>query len=221
MLSLWCLVLLSCLGLNGGQVSRSYVPAPIPPIITKQFYSISPAEEPEELQPRTKHLVIGQPRRNYRIIFIRAPSASSEQLKYTAELAPQEERTVIYVLTRQPQELQAEDIVAPQQQQQQPAAAAEQKPDIFFIKYRTNEEAAAAQREIQTQYDQLGGNTEISAPYVAPVQSVVGALSAAQQQSTPTASDGSGGGGYHYQRPQTLPLPLPLSMLVAPVNRLY
>ncbi|BFG01659.1 uncharacterized protein DMAD_01357 [Drosophila madeirensis] len=216
MLSLWCLVLLSCLGLNEGQVSRSYLPAPIP-IITKQFYSISPAEEPEELQPRTKHLVIGQPRRNYRIIFIRAPSASSEQLKYTAELAPQEERTVIYVLTRKPQELQAEDIVAPQQQQQ--PAAADQKPDIFFIKYRTNEEAAAAQREIQTQYDQLGGNTEISAPYVAPVQSVIGALSAAQQQSTPTASDSSGGGGYQYQRPQTLPLSL--SMLVAPVNRLY
>ncbi|XP_034140028.1 uncharacterized protein LOC117591042 [Drosophila guanche] len=216
MLSLWCLVLVSCLGLNEGQVSRSYLPAPMP-IITKQFYSISPAEEPEELQPRTKHLVIGQPRRNYRIIFIRAPSASSEQLKYTAELAPQEERTVIYVLTRKSQELQAEDIVAPQQ-----PAAAEQKPDIFFIKYRTNEEAAAAQREIQTQYDQLGGNTEISAPYVAPIRSVIGALSAApQRQSTPTGTDssdnGGGDGGYHYQRPQTLPLSL--SMLVAPVNR--
>ncbi|SPP89431.1 Hypothetical predicted protein [Drosophila guanche] len=88
MLSLWCLVLVSCLGLNEGQVSRSYLPAPMP-IITKQFYSISPAEEPEELQPRTKHLVIGQPRRNYRIIFIRAPSASSEQLN----AAPQRQST--------------------------------------------------------------------------------------------------------------------------------
>ncbi|XP_022211839.2 uncharacterized protein LOC111067106 [Drosophila obscura] len=212
----WCLLLLSCLGLIEGQGSRTYLPPPataaataMEPIITKQFYSISPAEEPdEELQPRTRHLVIGQPRRNYRVIFIRAPSTSSDQLKYTAELAPQEERTVIYVLTRKQPELQAEDIVAPQQQQQQ---AGEQKPDIFFIKYKTNEEAAAAQQEIQLQYDQLGGNTEIAAPYVAPVQSVIEALSA--RQSTTAGTDS--GGGYHYQRPPHL------AMLVAPVNRLH
>ncbi|XP_002133723.2 uncharacterized protein TwdlZ [Drosophila pseudoobscura] len=206
MLNLWCLLLVSGLGLNAAQGSRSYLPPPataVEPIITKQFYSISPAEDPEELQPRTKHLVIGQPRRNYRVIFIRAPTPSSDQVKYTAELAPQEERTVIYVLARKQQELRAQDIVAPQQQ------AAEQKPDIFFIKYKTNEEAAAAQHEIQTQYDQLGGNTEIAAPYVAPVQSVIGALSPATQQ-TPPGPDGDG--GYHYQRPLPMPLPMPLSM---------
>ncbi|EDW65531.2 LOW QUALITY PROTEIN: uncharacterized protein Dvir_GJ19307 [Drosophila virilis] len=159
------------------------------PIITKQFYSVSAAEDSEELQPRTKHLLIGRAMRNYRVIFIRAPSAQSEAVKYTAELAPQEERTLIYVLSRKQPELEAHDIQTPRQHQQ----SSSDKPEVFFIRYKTNEEAAAAQREIQTQYDQLGGNTELAAPYVAPVQSVIGALDAAKQVA---ATD-----GYDYQRP--------------------
>lgn len=183
------------LGLSQAHVpSRFYLPpaagerfATLAPIITKQFYSVSAAEDSEELQPRTKHLLIGRGTRNYRVIFIRAPSAQSEAVKYTAELAPQEERTVIYVLSRKQPELEAHD-VQPHQQQ-----SSSDKPEVFFIRYKTNEEAAAAQREIQTQYDQLGGNTEHAAPYVAPVQSVIGALDAAKPVA---AAD-----GYNYQRP--------------------
>ncbi|KAM8720235.1 hypothetical protein ACLKA7_006301 [Drosophila subpalustris] len=158
----------------------------VAPIITKQFYSVSAAEEAQDVEPRTKHLVIGRPTRNYRVIFIRAPTGQSEAIKYSAELAPQEERTVIYVLSRKQQELEAQDIRASRQQE------APAKPEIFFIRYRTNEEAAAAQREIQTQYDRLGGNSEHAAPLVAPVQSVVGALDA------PLAPPAE---GYDYQRP--------------------
>uniref|UniRef100_A0A6P4E678 Uncharacterized protein LOC108039472 n=1 Tax=Drosophila rhopaloa TaxID=1041015 RepID=A0A6P4E678_DRORH len=197
---------LSFISLSWAQGSRSYLPptnAAMAPIITKQFYSISPAEDPEDVEPKTRHLVIGQPRRNYRVIFIRAPGANSERVKYTAELAPQEERTVIYVLTRKQQELEATDIVAPQEKLQ-----AEQKPDVFFIKYKTNDEAAAAQKEIQTQYDQLGGNTEILAPYVAPIKSVIGALSSPQYPATPYQST-----GYHYDRPT--------STILAPAERSF
>ncbi|XP_017064498.1 uncharacterized protein LOC108103499 [Drosophila eugracilis] len=199
---------LSLMGLTLAQGSRSYLPPSNPtmePIITKQFYSISPAEDPEDFEPKTRHLVIGQPRRNYRVIFIRAPGGNSERVKYTAELAPQEERTVIYVLTRKQQELEATDIVAPQEKTQ-----AEQKPDVFFIKYKTNDEAAAAQKEIQTQYDQLGGNTEISAPYVAPIKSVIGSLSSPQYPAAPYQDPGASY-GYHYDRPA--------STILAPVER--
>lgn len=226
MLNLFGWFSLSLLGLSWAQAtSRTYLPpAPGPapaypaamePIITKQFYSISPAEDPEDLEPRSKHLVIGQPRRNYRVIFIRAPAASGERVKYTAELAPQEERTVIYVLTKKQPELEATDIVAPPEKPQ-----AEQKPDIFFIKYKTNEEAAAAQKEIQTQYDQLGGNTEIAAPYVAPVKSVIGALNpqgTTYQAQTPSSfyQPPNPSPGYHYDRPPTS------STLLAPVERSY
>ncbi|XP_017098042.1 uncharacterized protein TwdlZ [Drosophila bipectinata] len=201
----WLISLTLLFGRALGQGSRSYLPPGNPaapePIITKHFYSVSPAEDPEDSEPRTKHLVIGQPRRNYRVIFIRAPGAHSERVKYTAEVAPQEERTVIYVLTRKQPELEAADIVAPPERHQ-----SEQKPDIFFIKYKTNEEAAAAQKEIQNQYDTLGGNSEIAAPYVAPVQSVVGALGP-QYQPQPASP------GYHYDRPT--------STLLAPVERSY
>ncbi|EDW00331.1 uncharacterized protein LOC6565385 [Drosophila grimshawi] len=163
-----------------------------PPIITKQFYSVSAAEDSEELQPRTKHLLIGRAMRTYRVIFIRAPSAQSESVKYTTELAPQEERTVIYVLSRKQPELEAHDIQPPKRQ-----TVASTKPDVFFIRYRTNEEAAAAEREIQTQFDELGGNTEHAAPYVAAVHSVVGAVDAAIPASQPPAATA----GYAYQKP--------------------
>ncbi|XP_034477784.1 uncharacterized protein LOC117784218 [Drosophila innubila] len=199
-------VLLATLGLSQAQfaspsryylppvASESAAPSPQPPIITKQFFSVSAAEDVQDVQPRNKHLVIGRATRNYRVIFIRAPTAQSEAIKYTAELAPQEERTVIYVLSRKQQELEAQDIQT-SKQQETPA-----KPEIFFIRYKTNEEAAAAQREIQTQYDELGGNTEHAAPFVAPVQSVVGALDAAMPPNVaaplvPPAE------GYDYQRP--------------------
>ncbi|XP_023166599.1 uncharacterized protein LOC111596557 [Drosophila hydei] len=165
------------------------------PIITKQFYTVSAAEDSDELQPRTKHLVIGRATQNYRVIFIRAPSAHNEAVRYTAELAPQEERTVIYVLSRKQPELESQDIQTPQQQLQSSA-----KPDVFFIRYKTNEEAAAAQREIQTQYDKLGGNSEHAAPYVAPVQSVIGASEPAMPQAD---SANEGQLGYDYRRPTT------------------
>lgn len=190
------------LSLSQSSPSRYYLPpvaseiiAPPPPstpLITKQFYTVSAAEDSQEVQPRTKHLLIGRPSRNYRVIFIKAPSAHNEAIKYTAELAPQEERTVIYVLSRKQHELEAQDI-QPAKQPEIPS-----KPDVFFIRYKTNEEAVAAQREIQTQYDELGGNTEHAAPFVAPVQSVVGALDALPPAAATAASASE---GYDYQRP--------------------
>ncbi|XP_017056175.1 LOW QUALITY PROTEIN: uncharacterized protein LOC108098032 [Drosophila ficusphila] len=211
MLNIFVWFSLSFITLSWAQGSRSYLPPPNPamePIITKQFYSISPAEDPEDWEPKTKHLIIGQPRRNYRVIFIRAPGSNNDRVKYTAELAPQEERTVIYVLTRKQPELEATDIVAPQEKPQ-----AEQKPDVFFIKYKTNEEATAAQKEIQTQYDQLGGNTEISAPYVAPIHSVIGAPNPPPNPHYPAAPYQRSTGGYHYDKPS--------STILAPVERSY
>ncbi|XP_030381450.1 uncharacterized protein LOC115629190 [Scaptodrosophila lebanonensis] len=180
-------------------------------IITKQFYTISAPEEPLDSQSNTKHLLIGRPTRNYRVIFIRAPSSENAQLKYTAELAPQEERTVIYVLTRKQKELDAEDIVAPTQNQQL------QKPEVFFIKYKTNEEAVAAQREIQSQYDELGGNSEHAAPFVAPVQSVIGALDNGNAVVANNVNNSAGyenhktNAGYYYQKPAPLTPLLPPS----------
>ncbi|XP_054727107.1 uncharacterized protein LOC129236860 [Anastrepha obliqua] len=163
-----------------------YLPAAQPtaePIITKQFFLVSAPEESEE-QTRTKHFVIGRPQKNYRVVFIKAPAPENANLKLTAEYAPQEEKTVIYVLSKKDNEVNIGEIGTPTPTQPT-------KPEVFFIKYKTQEEAAAAQKEIQEQYDSLGGTSEFSDEGVVPVKSVVGSL------------DGlAANGGYDYRKVQ-------------------
>ncbi|XP_050331285.1 uncharacterized protein LOC126760010 [Bactrocera neohumeralis] len=153
------------------------------PIITKQFFLVSAPEDSEE-QTRSKHFVIGRPQKNYRVVFIKAPSSDNANLKLTAEYAPQEEKTVIYVLSKKDNDLNIGEIGTP-------APTQPTKPEVFFIKYKTPEEAAAAQKEIQEQYDNLGGTSEFSDEGVVPIKSVVGSL------------DGlAANGGYDYRKVQ-------------------
>ncbi|XP_036319186.1 uncharacterized protein LOC118733756 [Rhagoletis pomonella] len=133
------------------------------PLINKQFYTIS---APEDNTPKAKHLVLGKPQKNYRVIFIKAPQP--DDVKYSAEFAPQEEKTVIYVLHKKGEDVDAANIATP-------APTVPSKPEVFFIKYKTPEEAQQAQKEIQDQYDQLGGNNQFGED-TAPITSVVGAL---------------------------------------------
>lgn len=112
------------------------------PIVRKQFYTISAPDDSGD-QPKQKHLVLGRPQKNYRVVFIKAPGSDNANVKYSAEYAPQEDKTVIYVLSKKEKELDASDIATPE-----PTEAS--KPEVFFIKYRTPEEADAAQREIQS-----------------------------------------------------------------------
>lgn len=111
------------------------------PVIRKQFYTISAPEDSDNLV-RSKHLVLGKPQKNYRVVFIKAPNSGAGNVKYTAEFAPQEEKTVIYVLNKKEKELDASDIATP-------APTDPSKPEVFFIKYKTDEEAQQAQKEIQ------------------------------------------------------------------------
>ncbi|GBP15156.1 hypothetical protein EVAR_72855_1 [Eumeta japonica] len=119
------------------------------PLVRKQFFTIS-APKDDDGQPKNKHLVLGRPQRNYRVIFIKAPTSENVKLKYSAEYAPQEEKTVIYVLSKKDNELDASDIATP-------SPSAPTKPEVFFIKYKTPEEADAAQSEIQNEYAKLEG----------------------------------------------------------------
>uniref|UniRef100_A0A1A9ZIE6 DUF243 domain-containing protein n=1 Tax=Glossina pallidipes TaxID=7398 RepID=A0A1A9ZIE6_GLOPL len=135
------------------------------PIIHKQFYLISAPEDPDP-QGAKRHLVLGRPQKNYRVVFIKAPSSGAENIKYSAEFAPQEEKTVIYVLSKKENELSANDISTPP-----PIPAS--KPEVFFIKYKTEQEAQQAQKEIQDEYDRLGGTSEVSEQGTAPITSVI------------------------------------------------
>ncbi|XP_034671352.1 uncharacterized protein LOC117903437 [Drosophila subobscura] len=138
------------------------------PIIHKQFFTVAAPEEHENLE-RAKHLVIGRPQKNYRVVFIKAPSSSNANLKLSAEYAPKEEKTVIYVLSKKDNQLEVNDIATP-------APTVPSKPEVFFIKYKTEAEASHAQQQIQAEYDRIEGTSEHSDGGVAPAQSVVGIL---------------------------------------------
>uniref|UniRef100_A0A1A9X5C1 DUF243 domain-containing protein n=1 Tax=Glossina brevipalpis TaxID=37001 RepID=A0A1A9X5C1_9MUSC len=156
---------------NAYKGGDKYLPPPsttLAPIIHKQFYLISAPEDPES-QGTKRHLILGRPQKNYRVVFIKAPSSGGENIKYSAEFAPQEEKTVIYVLSKKENELSANDISTP-------APIPASKPEVFFIKYKTEQEAQQAQKEIQDEYDRLGGTSEVSEEGTAPITSVIGKL---------------------------------------------
>lgn len=129
---------------RGGDKYLPPAPTTVSPLIRKQFYVVSAPEDEDNIQ-KNKHLVLGRPQKNYRVVFIKAPSSNAGNVKYSAEFAPQEEKTVIYVLSKKDNELDASDIATP-------APTVASKPEVFFIKYKTDEEAQQAQKEIQGNY---------------------------------------------------------------------
>ncbi|XP_037814564.1 uncharacterized protein LOC119605491 [Lucilia sericata] len=153
---------------HGGDKYLPPAPTSAAPIVRKQFYVVS-APEDDDNQPKNKHLVLGRPQKNYRVVFIKAPNSGNGNVKYSAEFAPQEEKTVIYVLSKKDNELDASDIATP-------APTTASKPEVFFIKYKTDEEAQQAQKEIQGEYDKLGGTNEVADETTAPITSVIGSL---------------------------------------------
>ncbi|KAM8706909.1 hypothetical protein ACLKA7_011071 [Drosophila subpalustris] len=150
------------------QQFQSYNPSAS--LVTKDIYvHVPPAEDAEERYPQPP-VPVAPPRKHYRIVFIKSPTPSVNKAALRIKQAPVEEKTIIYVLTKKPDPLELQTAI------EEAAPKQISKPEVFFIKYKTQEEAAHAQRTIQAQYDQLGGTTQISDEGVAPVTSVIGAL---------------------------------------------
>ncbi|XP_052836136.1 myb-like protein AA [Drosophila gunungcola] len=134
-------------------------------IVSKRFFIHSAPEEAEDYKER--HITVGVPKRNYNVVFIKSPQRNNRK---TIKISPaaNEEKTVIYVLSKKGEsDVQAEVVEQ---------ASSTSKPEVFFIKYKTAEEAAHAQQQIQAQYDALGGSSQLTDEGVAPVTSVIGAL---------------------------------------------
>lgn len=69
------------------------------------------------------------PQKHYRIVFIKAPTAQPPTLP-TIPVQPQdEEKTLVYVLVRKPDELP--ELVLPK-----PASTTPSKPEVYFIRYQ-------------------------------------------------------------------------------------
>ncbi|XP_053949090.1 keratin, type I cytoskeletal 9 [Anastrepha ludens] len=156
------------------------------PLVHKQFLTISAPEDHDSLE-QSKHFVIGRPQKNYRVVFIKAPSSSAANVKLSAEYAPKEEKTVIYVLSKKDSTLEVNDIATP-------APTVPAKPEVFFIKYKTEEEAHHAQQQIQAEYDKIEGTSEHADGGIGQQQSVVGILDGGAGGIGDAGSRGVGGG---------------------------
>ncbi|XP_061386729.1 uncharacterized protein LOC133321662 [Musca vetustissima] len=138
------------------------------PLVTKNFF-IHSAPEEEETEIEHQDIVIGVPRKKYNIVFVKSPATKQQKTKIRVIPAIQEDRTAIYVLTRNTAKPQVETYV------EEPHITMT-KPEVFFIKYKTNAEAEHAQHSIRDSFEQLGGSSSISNQGISPVSSFIGSL---------------------------------------------
>ncbi|XP_053678722.1 pupal cuticle protein 36a [Anopheles nili] len=103
-------------------------------IIQKHIYVHVPPPEPEEVRVQ-RPLQLAAPQKHYKIIFIKAPSAPSYQTPQIPLQPQNEEKTLVYVLVKKPDDQQ--DIVIPTAAPTQPS-----KPEVYFIKYKTQKESS-------------------------------------------------------------------------------
>lgn len=143
--------------------SSSSAGAPSAVEYEKEFFTYS-ADDNDFDEPEANNQVSHGAKKNLRVIFIKGPENNALE-KAAINLARQalEQRTAIYVLQKQASlgdltnKLQTSHDVQSHQ------------PEVHFVKYRTPEDAANAQKAIQAQYDQLDGPSQAHDCGVVPV----------------------------------------------------
>ncbi|XP_073816505.1 uncharacterized protein [Musca autumnalis] len=145
------------------------------PLITKRLF-IHSAPEEHGVDVQQHDIAVGTPRKNYNVVFVKAPVEKQQKVKIRVTPAVNEEKTAVYVLSKKADAPIVETLV------QEPVTTTS-KPEVAFIKYRTNEEAEHVQHHIQAEYDRLGGTTSVSDEGISDVKSVIGILDSLQQGS--------------------------------------
>ncbi|XP_017131104.1 mediator of RNA polymerase II transcription subunit 15 [Drosophila elegans] len=130
---------------------------------SKEFFTYTAPEEEFADREATEHIA-SMLKRNLRVLFIKSPEHQG-LTNAALQLAKQasEQRTAIYVLSKQADIGQLAQRLATENQAQS------HKPEVHFVKYRTPEDAVRAQQLIQQQFDSLGGSSRSSDEGVAPV----------------------------------------------------
>uniref|UniRef100_A0A6P4ELE0 Spidroin-1 n=1 Tax=Drosophila rhopaloa TaxID=1041015 RepID=A0A6P4ELE0_DRORH len=144
----------SGLGSSGLSAPVSYnAPAPAAEL-EKEFFTYTANEEDFD-EPQALERVSSSVNKGLRVVFIKGPEnrgLENAALALAKQAAQQE--TAIYVLNKQA------DIGDLAQKLNAIRSNSNNKPEVHFVKYRTPEDAANAQRAIQSQYDQLGGSSQ-------------------------------------------------------------
>ncbi|XP_061399192.1 uncharacterized protein LOC133334892 [Musca vetustissima] len=154
---------------NGGVASyegqgSSGVPSVAPQAeLEKEFYTFS-ANDADFNDPASSNQYDSAVKRGIRVIFIKGPENNGleDAAVALAKNAAQQE-TAIYVLNKQA------DLSNLANKLNTINTGNNNKPEVHFVKYRTPEDAANAQRAIQGQYDSLGGPSHNFNGGVAPV----------------------------------------------------
>lgn len=99
-------------------------------IVTRNVYFYKAPTDFEP--PARKPIKLPKPQKNYKVIFIKAPSVPD--VPPIVQIVPQnEEKTLVYVLVKKPEE--QTDIVIPS-----PAPTKASKPEVYFVNYQTQKE---------------------------------------------------------------------------------
>lgn len=98
-------------------------------LIQKHIYVHVPPPEPEVVRPQ-QQIQAGVAQKHYKIIFIKAPSPPTPSAAQIALAQQNQEKTIVYVLVKKPDEIG--DIAIPTVPPTQPS-----KPEVYFIKYKT------------------------------------------------------------------------------------
>lgn len=112
------------------------------PIVTKHFYVHAAPEDPED-SAEPQYVYVGRPRKNVKVIFIKAPTYG--RVPIVPIYPKNEDKTIVYVLSKKPG---AQQIDIPEPPPTEPT-----KPEVFFIKYKNAAEAQAAQEKIQGKFN--------------------------------------------------------------------
>lgn len=118
-------------------ISETFANAGVGENVEKHIYVHVPPDDLEEHghQHIQQNSPLSQPKKHYKIIFIKAPNQQPSTNIYTklAQQQATEEKTLVYVLVKKPDEPTIQDI------QQIQSTYKPSKPEVYFIKYKTRE----------------------------------------------------------------------------------
>lgn len=119
-------------------ISETFANAGVGENVEKHIYVHVPPNDLEErgYQHVEQQSPVSQPKKHYKIIFIKAPNQQPSTNIYTqiAQQQATEEKTLVYVLVKKPDEPTIQDI------QQIQSTYKPSKPEVYFIKYKTRED---------------------------------------------------------------------------------
>ncbi|XP_073820027.1 uncharacterized protein [Musca autumnalis] len=136
---------------NFGAASNT---VPVQGELEKEFYTFT-ANDEDFNEPAASNQFDNAVKQALRVIFIKGPESSGlEDAALALAKQAAEQQTAIYVLNKQA------DLSDLANKLNNLNDNVNHKPEVHFVKYRTPEDAANAQKAIQDQYNALGGTSQ-------------------------------------------------------------